>query len=140
MADTWYWPSLTTLPFTHWTSARSWHDSDECRDAENPDRLTEPFETRARRQVLVFGIHHCKFPVGCVPNLNCSPKLREILSHHDHISCVVKPYVDLWLVQPALSQEQQFVTGAIISYRNRIFRPIRPIFHHAGLAQNIVTG
>src|SRR5215469_11490121 len=24
-ADTWYWPSLTTLPFTHWISAHSWH-------------------------------------------------------------------------------------------------------------------
>jgi len=32
-----------------------------------------------------------------LPSLNCSPKLREALSHHDQIARVVKPYVDCWI-------------------------------------------
>jgi len=44
-------------------------------------------------------------------------RLREVLSEHDQISRVVKPYIDCWLVQRTFSQKQQFVTGAVISYR-----------------------
>jgi hypothetical protein len=56
------------------------------------------------------------------------------------ISRVVKPHVDCWLIQPPFSQEQQFVTGAVTSYRNRVFGPTRPIAHQAGLLEDIVAG